>query len=109
VQKIKHDLGFTYTDTPSGLRVKQVFDNSAAQRSGLAPQDMIVAFNRTRPSKNNVQRIVDLEKKNTSIPIHIFRDDVLHTLQFKIEPAQRDTAYLHSYSSENSIFSAWLK
>jgi predicted metalloprotease with PDZ domain len=109
VRKIKHDLGFTYTDTPSGLRVKQVFDNSAAQRSGLAPQDMIVAFNRTRPSKNNVQRIVDLEKKNTSIPIHIFRDDVLHTLQFKIEPAQRDTAYLHSYSSENSIFSAWLK
>jgi predicted metalloprotease with PDZ domain len=109
VQKIKHDLGFTYTDTPSGLRVKQVFDNSAAQRSGLAPQDMIVAFNRTRPSKNNVQRIVDLEKKNTSIPIHIFRDDVLHKLQFKIEPAQRDTAYLHSYSSENSIFSAWLK
>jgi predicted metalloprotease with PDZ domain len=109
VQKIKHDLGFTYTDTPSGLRVKQVFDNSAAQRSGLAPQDMIVAFNRTRPSKSNVQRIVDLEKKNTSIPIHIFRDDVLHTLQFKIEPAQRDTAYLHSYSSENSIFSAWLK
>ena len=109
VQKIKHDLGFTYTDTPSGLRVKQVFDNSAAQRSGLAPQDMIVAFNRTRPSKNNVQRIVDLEKKNTSIPIHIFRDDVLHTLQFKIEPAQKDTAYLHSYSSENSIFSAWLK
>ena len=109
VQKIKHDLGFTYTDTPSGLRVKQVFDNSAAQRSGLAPQDMIVAFNRTRPSKNNVQRIVDLEKKNTSIPIHIFRDDVLHTLQFKIEPAQRDTAYLHSYSSENSIYSAWLK
>jgi predicted metalloprotease with PDZ domain len=108
-QKIKHDLGFTYTDTPSGLRVKQVFDNSAAQRSGLAPQDMIVAFNRTRPSKNNVQRIVDLEKKNTSIPIHIFRDDVLHKLQFKIEPAQRDTAYLHSYSSENSIFSAWLK
>ena len=109
VRKIKHDLGFTYTDTPSGLRVKQVFDNSAAQRSGLAPQDMIVAFNRTRPSKNNVQRIVDLEKKNTSIPIHIFRDDVLHKLQFKIEPAQRDTAYLHSYSSENSIFSAWLK
>ena len=109
VQKIKHDLGFTYTDTPSGLRVKQVFDNSAAQQSGLAPQDVIVAFNRTRPSKNNVQRIVDLEKKNTSIPIHIFRDDVLHTLQFKIEPAQKDTAYLHSYSSENSIFSAWLK
>jgi predicted metalloprotease with PDZ domain len=109
VQKIKNDLGFTYTDTPSGLRVKQVFDNSAAQRSGLAPQDMIVAFNRTRPSKNNIQRIVDLAKKNTSIPIHIFRDDVLHTLQFKIEPAQRDTAYLHSYSSENSIFSAWLK
>lgn len=109
VKKIKHDLGFTYTDTPTGLRVKQVFDNSAAQQSGLAPDDMIVAMNRTKPSKSNVQRIVDLEKKNTSIPIHIFRDDVLHTLQFKIEPAQKNTAYLHPYSPENSIFKAWLK
>ena len=71
VKKIKHDLGFTYTDTPTGLRVKQVLDNSAAQQSGLAPNDMIVAMNRTKPSKSNVQRIVDLEKKNTSIPMNL--------------------------------------
>ena len=60
--KIKHDLGFTYVDTPKGLRVKQVFDDGAARHSGLAPEDMIVAFNRKSTSKNNIQAIVDLEK-----------------------------------------------
>ncbi len=107
--KIKHDLGFTCVDTPKGLRVKQVFDDGAARHSGLAPEDMIVAFNRKSTSKNNIQAIVDLEKRGSSVPVHIFRDEVLHTLQFNIETAQKNTAYLQPGSSKNSLFMAWLK
>ena len=109
LMQIKHDLGFTYTDTAQGLRVKQVFDDSAAQRSGLAPEDIIVAVNRQKPSKNSVQRIIDSEKTNSTVPIHIFRDDVLHKLKFTIERISKDIAHLQADSPSNSIFKAWLK
>lgn len=109
LKKIKHDLGFTYTDTPKGLKIKQVYDDGTARQSGLAPDDLIVAFNRKSASKKNIQTIVDLEKKGSSVPVHVFRDDVLHTMQFKIEAAHKDTAYLQLDSPENALLRAWLK
>ena len=107
-QAIKHDLGFTHSNTADGLRIKQVFDNRAAQCAGIAPGDVVMAINRQRPSSNNIQRIIDLEKKNTVIPIHVFRDNVLHTLQFPILPAPKNIAYLYLAPSKNMLIHSWL-
>ena len=107
-QAIKHDLGFTHSNTADGLRIKQVFDNRAAQCAGIAPGDVVMAINRQKPLSNNIQRIIDLEKKNTVIPIHVFRDDVLHTLQFPILPAPKNIAYLYLAPSKNMLIHSWL-
>ncbi|MDA1331340.1 MAG: PDZ domain-containing protein [Proteobacteria bacterium] len=107
-QAIKHDLGFTHSNTADGLRIKQVFDNGAAQHAGIAPGDVIMAINRQRPSINNMQQIIDLEKKNSVIPIHVFRDDVLHTVQFPLLSAPKNIAYLYLDPLKNKLLHNWL-
>ena len=107
-QAIKHDLGFTHSNTSDGLRIKQVFDDGAAQRAGIAPGDIIMAINRQKPSTNNIQQIIDLERKKSAIPIHIFRDHVLYTLQFPLVPAPKNIAYLYLEPSKRLPLRSWL-
>jgi predicted metalloprotease with PDZ domain len=85
-----------------------VFDDGAAQRAGIAPGDIIMAVNRQKPSTNNIQQIIDLERKKSAIPIHIFRDDVLHTLQFPLVPAPKNIAYLYLEPSKMLPLRSWL-
>ncbi len=106
--RIKHDLGFTYLNTSEGLKVKQVIEGRSAQKAGLAPDDLIVAINRRKIDVNDPQKLIDMEKTGVVIPIHIFRDDVLYTLDFRLSPAIKDTAYLSFEPTKKNEIQKWL-
>ncbi|MDC3408868.1 PDZ domain-containing protein [Burkholderiales bacterium] len=106
--RIKHDLGLTYLKTSKGFKVKQVIESRAAQKAGIAPDDLIIAINRRQIDLNDPQKLIDMEKTGGVIPIHIFRDDVLYTLDFQLIPASKDTAYLSFEPSVKNEIQKWL-
>jgi predicted metalloprotease with PDZ domain len=94
--------------TSKGFKVKQVIESRAAQKAGIAPDDLIIAINRRQIDLNDPQKLIDMEKTGEVIPIHIFRDDVLYTLDFQLIPASKDTAYLSFEPSVKSEIQKWL-
>ena len=57
---------------------------------------------------NDFETQVAMEKTGEVIPIHIFRDDVLYTLDFQLIPASKDTAYLSFEPSVKNEIQKWL-
>jgi serine protease Do len=75
IQEVTADLAESFgLDRPHGALIAQVQEGSPAQKAGLQPADVILAFN-GKPVENSgdLPRMVGMTKPGTKIPLEIWR------------------------------------
>ncbi|WOH36546.1 PDZ domain-containing protein [Thalassotalea fonticola] len=77
-------LGAFYQQTPAGLKVTIVENNSPAEHAGLSVDDIIIAVDNLKANEKSLQSLLNHIPENKLIDCHIFRDDKLLNLQLKI-------------------------
>lgn len=86
-------LGLRYKTEGDFLKITHVFNNSAAEQAGLSANDLIVAINGIKVTANRLEHCGLLEI-NTSLEIHIFRDESLQLHHLILQSAPLDTCVL---------------
>ena len=83
------ELGATLKQTSDGWLVERVLSDSLAEQIGLAPQDVLIAFNRFKLNQKP-DELLTQHPRNNEITLHFWRDGVLHqtNLHNRIVPAQ---------------------
>ncbi len=107
--KPKAGLGFEYTSSAVGIKIKSVYLDSPASKAGISAGDQLISLNGYKIShKTFEQRLAELEI-NEQLEIIGFRRDELMKFAVTLAEAEADTAYL-SYSSDqrNELFKNWL-
>jgi serine protease Do len=75
----------------TGAVVASVLPNSAAQKAGLEPGDVVVEYNgRPVPNRDELVKMVVATKPGTSVPIKIFRNRQEKTLTCTVEQLDLD-------------------
>lgn len=86
-------LGLRYKIKGDFLKITHVFNNSAAEQAGLSANDLIIAINGIKVTANRLEQCGLLEP-NTSLEIHIFRDETLQLHHLILQSAPLDTCVL---------------
>ena len=79
-------LGATLTKIDGGYQITRVANHGAAQRAGLAPDDVLIAFDQlklTQPPEATLARY----PLNHAITVHFWRDDALQHTTLRNAPA----------------------
>lgn len=79
-------LGATSKKIDGGWQIQRVLNDSAAQHAGLAPDDVLLTFDRFRlnAAPDDVLARIDI---GASVTVHFLRDDVLHDTTLINSPA----------------------
>ncbi len=67
-----------------GNKIRTVFFNSPAQMAGLAPGDVVLAFNNIGLENNNIQDTLKRYRAGEEIEITLLREGVLHKVEAKL-------------------------
>lgn len=102
---VPRDLGFTYDAKPEGLVVLSVRHQSPAQLAGIANQDVIVAVDGFKATEHNIQQVLHRYPLGTVLPMHLFRQQRLYSVDFVLTAAPETTAVL---SCIDDAPSSWL-
>ena len=86
-------LGLRYKTEGDFLKITHVFNNSAAEQAGLSANDLIVSINGIKVTVNRLEQCGFLEP-NTSLEIHIFRNETLQLHHLILKSAPLDTCML---------------
>ena len=76
------------------LKVQHVYSGGAAERAGLAPNDILVAVDGLRASSDALDALVKRRSPGERIPVLAFRRDELISVDVELMPAPNDTCYL---------------
>src|SRR5215475_8565109 len=75
----------------TGAIVQSVLPNSAAQKAGLEPGDVVVEFNgRPVPNRDELVKMVVATKPGTTVPVKILRNKQEKTLSITVEQLDLD-------------------
>jgi serine protease Do len=75
----------------TGAIVQSVLPNSAAQKAGLEPGDVVTEFNgRIVPSRDELVKMVVATKPGTTVPVKILRNKQERTLNITVEQLDLD-------------------
>jgi serine protease Do len=75
----------------TGAIVQSVLPNSAAQKAGLEPGDVVVEFNgRPVPNRDDLVKMVVATKPGTTVPVKILRNKQEKTLSVTVEQLDLD-------------------
>ena len=88
------NLGARFIPDPSGIRVQFIFDDGDLQRAGVAANDVIIAINGLKASKDNLASLLTPYNIGDQIALHIFRRDELMHFNVTLTAAKSDTWYL---------------
>jgi predicted metalloprotease with PDZ domain len=103
---IKRDIGASFSDEPSGMKVTQVLASSSAAKAGLQLNDTIFAVNRYKASTSTFTRYLNACEIDASLALHVMRDNQLLELDFIAQPSPLDTCF---FSIEDEArFKHWL-
>lgn len=103
---LQRDIGAIFAEEALGLKVNQVLAGSAAATSGLQLNDVIIACDTFKTSVSHFTRCLNKTPVNSSIALHVMRDNQLIELMFLAQPAQLNTCY---FTIENELkFKQWL-
>ncbi|AWL12066.1 hypothetical protein HMF8227_01592 [Saliniradius amylolyticus] len=69
--------GFTFKPHAKGLEVTTVAEGSPAALAGINAEDVIIAVDTMAVSTDNLALVLDHQPQDASIPVHLFRDNVL--------------------------------
>ncbi len=87
-------LGATFIQSGDFVKIQNVFDGGAAQASGLAPGDKVIALDGLQVTAENLfDRISRLDLNHTVEILALRRDEIMR-FDFRPEPAQADTCEL---------------
>ena len=87
----------------TGAVVASVLPNSAAQKAGLEPGDVVVEYNgRPVPNRDELVKMVVATKPGTSVPIKIFRNRQERTLTCTVEQLDLDAEQQNLQSRRNN-------
>ncbi len=87
-------LGVRSTPEAGGCKLTHVFDDGAAQRSGLAAGDVIVAVNGVRVGAGKLDSIIARCPVQETVTVHAFRRDELMKFEVALQAAPSDTCVL---------------
>lgn len=80
-------LGAAVKKSEGGYLIQRVLNHSAAQKVGLAPDDVLLTFNKHK-IKESPDVALSYFKEGEQITIHFLRDDVLRQVQIKNQCAK---------------------
>lgn len=105
-------LGARTAGSGGEAKLSHVFDGGAAQRSGLAAGDVLMAINGIRVSAGNLERLVGSYPVSATLQVHAFRRDELMVFEVTLQAAPLDTCVLaiREEATEDVVASrhAWL-
>jgi serine protease Do len=89
---VSRDLATSFgLDRPRGAIVTTVEKDSPAQKAGIEPSDIIVAFDgKPVESQSDLPRIVGSTRPGTSVPLEVFRKGASKKLQITVGELQED-------------------
>jgi predicted metalloprotease with PDZ domain len=90
------------------LTLATVYDGGAAQGSGLAAGDLLVAINGLRVTPATLDRQIERHQPGTTIKVHAFRRDELMQFDVCLAPPEQDTAKLTASAKTDRMRSEWL-
>jgi predicted metalloprotease with PDZ domain len=78
----------------SDLKLQHVYSGGAAERAGLAANDVLVAIDGIRASADAINALVTRRSPGERIPVHAFRRDELVSVDVELLAAPLDTCHL---------------
>lgn len=102
-------LGATIAATnngESGVKLVNVIANGPAHRCGLSANDVIIAIDGLKISKDTFERQLRLLKGKQCMIVHAFRDDVLMQFEVSVENPPADTVFFTV--ADDSKIAGWL-
>src|SRR5437660_246913 len=90
--------------------VTHVLEGGAAQESGIAAGDLIVAVDELRPGQTGLDAVLARRRAGERVRIHAFRRDELRSLEVRARRADADTCVLsESASARARLPERWLR
>lgn len=80
---------------PGSTVIQYVLNDSPAEKTGLSPDDEIIALNNRRVTAGNLEKLLELHSANKEVSIHGFRRGVLYETFIKPEPVPDNTCELY--------------
>jgi len=78
----------------SDLKLEHVYSGGAAERAGLAANDVLVALDGLRASTQAIDAMLERRSPGERVAVHAFRRDELLTFDVELMPAPNDACYL---------------
>ncbi|MCP3662095.1 MAG: M61 family metallopeptidase [Gammaproteobacteria bacterium] len=104
-------LGAAFKSDEGGVRLTSVYDDGAAQCSGLASGDLLVAIDGLRVNNKNIESLLNRYSVGEKLQVTAFRRDELMTFTLAAQRAPADTCYLALSDDPNAARQrcGWLK
>ena len=83
-------LGMRTGAEGGNVRITHVLDGGAAQKSGLAAGDVVIAMDGLRVTPEHFEKQVSRYRPGETVRLHTFRRDELHELQLTLQAAKPD-------------------
>lgn len=98
------DIGAKLEKQPLGYIVKNVYNNTPAEKAGLAVNDIIIAINNVK--LNNIDKQLGFIQNNETVSISLFRQDRLITCNLTLSISS--VSIYNIYTSSTELLSRWL-
>ena len=66
-------MGCTFVKSPAGAKVRQVFDDGAAQKVGLSSGDVLIAINGIKVTTDSMTQVLSRYLVGETVRLHFFR------------------------------------
>ena len=96
-------LGATSKKVDGGWQIQRVLNDSAAQNAGLAPDDVLLTFDRTRLNATPDDVLARIQI-GAQVAVHFLRDDVLHDTILINSPAPHGVYALSLSEGHTQVF-----
>ncbi len=106
----KISLGIEYKSAAIGIKVKNVYLDSAASKAGISAGDNLISLNGIKLDYSTFEKRLAERTIGETVELLAFRRDELHSFKLKLEASEADTAYISYKNKEPSEqLKNWLK
>ena len=96
-------LGCTFSKATGGAKIRNVFDNGAAQEVGLSAGDVIIAIDGIKTTSEGISELLKRYSHGEVVKIHFFRRDELFEREMVLDGAPFKAYYLRLQDADQNI------
>lgn len=96
------NLGAKFIADPSGVKAQLILDGGDLQRAGVAANDVIIAVNGLKATKDNIATLLAPFSAGDTVELHVFRRDELMIMAMTLTHGRDDTWYLETLPDQVS-------